>query len=536
MTVESYMHDFEEARRRKEGERAQERARAAQEAQPEWPDPIPLGYGPLPDFPIDALPGWLGTYATALATALQVPLALTGMLGLAATAATVANTVQVLVKPGYVEPVNLWVMIPLPSGNRKSATIKALTRPLAAWQEAQAHGMRDAIAEAETAVKIARGSLERAERTAAAATTETERLKATGDARVLAVAANNVTVPHAPRILTGDVTAERLVQLLGRHGGRMAVMSPEGTIFSLMEGRYSGGVPNIDAYLAGHAGDTIDVQRVGREPDYVESPALTLGVAPQPVRMVTFGQTDLFRESGLLARWLYAIPESLVGGRDRHAAPVPNAVVDAYDTALGALLALTPKEDEAGKPVPHTLKLSPDAFAVWDVFGEPIEPQLHPITGDLADIADWGSKLEGAVARLAGVLHMARHAGYAYPWAVPIGADTMAAACAIGNYLIPHAHTAFTMMGGAPSTNEAEVVLRWIEGKGRESFSEHELWQSVRRRFADQREALGAPLSTLVERGYIRPRDMPRPQRGQQPTQIYDVHPIMRTHGTHESV
>lgn len=494
-----------------------------------WPDPTPLGLGPLPEFPMDRLPTWLRAYAEALATALQVPPALTGMLALAITAATVANTAQVLVKSGYVEPINIWVVVPLGPGNRKSATVRALTRPLAEWQRATAEGMRAEIAEAESRAKIAKGALERAEAQAAKASTDAERRKATGEATTLAREAGSIAVPHAPRILAGDTTAERLVSLMAAHGERMAIISPEGTIFSLMAGRYSNGVPNVDVYLNGHAGDTIYVERVGRPPDFVDRPALTLGIAPQPRRLARLGETEEFRESGLLARFLYALPETLVGVRDRHAPPVPAATASAYDAALKALLALTPGEDMHGRAAPHTLRLSPEAFDAWDTWGETIEPQLHPTRGELADIVDWASKLEGAVARLAGVLHMALHAGGDDPWTQPITGETMRAARTIGGYLIPHAHAAFALMGGAPSTNEAEIVLEWIEERQGHAFNESELWQSVRRHFADQRDRLAQPLSILVEHGYIRPREMERATRGQQPAQIYDVNPKKRT-------
>jgi len=501
----------------------------------DWPEPAPLGFGPLPAFPIDALPSWQGAMARALATALQVPIDLTAMLSLAAVAATVANTVQVLVKPGYVEPVNIWVLVPLGPGNRKSAAVRALVQPLAAWQRRRAEEMSADIAEKESAAKIARAALERAEQQAAKAVSVADRRTATAEALELARAAAAATVPHAPRILAGDVTAERLVQLLAQHGGRLAIMSPEGTIFSLMEGRYSSGIPNIDVYLNAHAGDMIDVQRVGREPDFVDRPALTLGIAPQPPRLAHLGQVEGFRESGLLARFLYAIPTTLLGDRDRHAMPVPIATLDAYERALDALLALQPATDEHGKPTPQTLVLSPDAFAAWDAFGETIEPELHPTRAGarFAHIADWASKLEGATARIAALLHMAEHVGDWQPWVTPISGETMRAARNIGLYLIDHALTAFALMGGMSPTSEAEGLLNWIKDRDGDSFSAHDMWSSVRRRFDDQRERMDEPLALLSERDYIRERPIEpkaEPSKGGRPaSKIYDVNPKIRT-------
>src|SRR5262245_7326572 len=45
----------------------------------------------------------------------------------------------------------------------------------------------------------------------------------------------------APRLWTGDVTPERLQNLLAEHGERMSVISDEGGIFEVMGGLYSNG-------------------------------------------------------------------------------------------------------------------------------------------------------------------------------------------------------------------------------------------------------------------------------------------------------
>ena len=53
-----------------------------------------------------------------------------------ATAAT--RRLRVMVKPGYFEPCNLWAVVALPPGNRKSAVQSAATAPLVVWERDQA--------------------------------------------------------------------------------------------------------------------------------------------------------------------------------------------------------------------------------------------------------------------------------------------------------------------------------------------------------------------------------------------------------------
>ena len=68
----------------------------------------------------------------------------------------------------------------------------------------------------------------------------------------------------APRLWTGDTTAERLEDLLAEHRGRFAVMSDEGGVLSTL-GRYNGkGDANLDVLLHGWDGGRLDVERRSR--------------------------------------------------------------------------------------------------------------------------------------------------------------------------------------------------------------------------------------------------------------------------------
>ena len=114
------------------------------------------------------------------------------------------------------------------------------------------------------------------------------------------------------------------------------MFSDEGGILGTLTGRYSNGVSNLDAVLKAFDGSTIRVDRIGREPDYVESPALTFGLSVQPI--VLAGVTDChpeIRDRGLLARFVSAIPDVTfgpvrVGYREIEPPPVPPGVREQY--------------------------------------------------------------------------------------------------------------------------------------------------------------------------------------------------------------
>jgi len=285
-----------------------------------------------------------------------------------------------------------------------------------------------------------------------------------------------------------------------------------------MAGRYSqNGGPNLEVYLHGHAGDPIVVNRRGRR-ERIEHPALTVGVTVQPDVLRAFADKPAFRGRGLVARFLYALPESYVGRRDSDPPPVPDAARDAYTAMLTSLLDL-PLPSE-----PHRLLLDDQATARFSDFRRAIEPQLGEF-GRLGDMADWGSKLPGTVARIAGLLHLAAHAADERPWDEPIGLAAIESAIAIGEYASAHALAAANVMGLDPGEEDARYLLRWITSHGGTTFTKQTAWQGTRGRFA-KANRLDQALDRLVEHRYIRP--LPRPERrgpGRKPALEYEVNP-----------
>jgi replicative DNA helicase len=121
-----------------------------------WAPPIPLGAtGALPAFPVEVLPGWLGEYVAAVATATQTPPDLAGMLALAVLATVAAGAVEVQPRPGWQEPLCLFVAIGMDAGTRKSSVFTALTRPVADFERDQAAAALPASTETAALRRIA---------------------------------------------------------------------------------------------------------------------------------------------------------------------------------------------------------------------------------------------------------------------------------------------------------------------------------------------------------------------------------------------
>jgi replicative DNA helicase len=416
----------------------------------------------------------------------------------------------------------------LPPGNRKTAVFADTTRPLEQYEQSESQRLSREIAKTQSLYKIREAALKRAQDEAARAKPQ-EQQRLAEVAAQMAAELTALKIPCPPRYVADDCTPERLATILRDQGGRIAVMSPEGDVFDLMAGRYSAnGTSNFGVYLKGHAGDTLRVDRVGRPPDFVKAPALTVGLAVQPEVLRGLVEKPGFRGRGLLGRFQYSLPKSLLGNRITNAPPVPDDVRATYHKNVLALLEVPLGTDEDGSNV---LNLEPVAQECLQHFDAWLEPQLAEF-GELGGVTDWAGKLVGTIGRLAGILHVAAFAGESTPWEIPVSPQTVEHAIAIGRYLIPHAKAAYAEMGADAVVEQAKRILRWIEHGGLSRFTKRDVHQGMRGRFK-RTEELDAPLTLLIDHGYVRKRPQPKHDGpGRPPSPVFEVNPLWTTQNT----
>ena len=386
-----------------------------------WPPLVPLDTPELPALHADWLPSWAGDFAAALAAETETPAELPAALVLASCATAAARRLRVLVRPGWFEPCNLWLVCALPPGNRKSAVQRAACEPLMTWERQQARDMDAEIKRADSDRKTQEA---RAKALRAKAASEKDR----ANARQLAEEAADieealVEVPKVPQLWTSDATPERLGMLLADNGERMAWLSSEGGVFDLLGGRYSSGIPNLDLVLKAHSGDFERVDRGSRPPVHLHCPLLSIGLAPQPEVLRGLMTKPGFHGRGLLARFLYLLPPSPLGYRSGEGQPVPDAARAAYTEGLRRMLEWPAKTDDHGEERPHLLRLEAEAAAELREFSQHIETSMRP-GGACEHATDWAGKAPGTAARIAGVLHGIQHA-HGEPWEHAITGETM---------------------------------------------------------------------------------------------------------------
>ena len=484
-------------------------------------DPIPLTEtAPIPAFPVASLPTAIRAMVEAVAEATQTDPAMVGAVALSALSACNGGCAVIEVRPGWREPLNLYTATIANPGERKSAVQQTMTAPLL--------DVEHELVEATAATRLEQATMKQiAERTAeklkdaAAKAPPAQRDKALADAIGAAQYAAEITVPAIPRLIADDTTPEAAGTLLAEQNGKLAIISAEGGIFDIIAGRYSGNVPNMDLWLKGHSGDPIKIDRKNRSPEYIRRPALTLGLMIQQAVLAAIANNPQFRGRGFLARILYAYPKSKVGRLEIAPPPADQSVIDAYNATLRTLVQGMLKWAEN----PAVLTMTPTAHKAIIAIEKVVEPSLGD-GGELAPLADWGAKYVGAIARIAGNLHLAQHGPNA-GIDTPVSAETIGAAWKIGDYFKHCAIKAFCDMGTDPQTAEAVYLLGRIEQLGEEELSERDIHRATKSKFKKKADLLPA-IDRLVEHGYLIPAAPTGPTGCPPAAPRYRVH----AHGT----
>lgn len=466
---------------------------------------------------VELLPGIMGEMAQAVARSTQTSEAASVMCLLSVLAAVLQRRYEVApYGDEYREILALWTLIALASGARKTAIISALSAPIHRYEKLERDRLRAEIARVTSRRLVGKKRIESLTQQAAKAADAHERENFRQQIEDEELAMPNEM--RAPRLFTGDVTPERLQNMIAEQGERMAVLSDEAGMFQILAGQYSGGTSaNLDAILQSHSGAPFRADRAGREA-HVDRPALSFCLMIQPGILANLAGVRHFRDCGLMARFLPVIPENLVGTRDvRSRIGVPSALSSEWERLIFDLL---PRTDPAPPGAPIILDLSDEARELWLVFSEKVERNQGD-GGRFESISDWSGKLPGAVARIAALLELAQSRGEART----VGADCMRRAVRLASLLIPHAEAAFRLLGADAVEDDARALLRWIQANRLTQFKRSEAQKALEGRFRTVKRLEDAA-ARLTEWNALSPVRMQR-NAGARPTPLYYVNPAL---------
>lgn len=478
------------------------------------PSPVPEAAEP-PDFPTDALPTWLAHFVRAVATASQVPEDMPGMLALSALSAAAQGRINAVANNGtWTEPICLFSSVVMQPGERKSSVFEQVSRPLIDWeyevQEAewpivaqsqqQLAALQKAVESADLRADKANTAFLKARRDEAAGPdaarmAEADLMAANEDAQDARVALGQFIPRYKFRLVANDLTPEVAATMLSRQTSHhLAIISDEGGVFEVLTGsRYSDRL-NLDVFLKSHSGNLIQVDRINREPERINRPMMSLGLAVQPAVLQEIGKSKQMHGRGLLARFLWCVPQTMRGTRQIDAPQVPEQIRQAYNDNLRELAASAHGQDAL-----HTIFLDDEAEGMFIGYQEALEPRLAE-GSELEPIIEWASKLAGAILRIAVLIACARERGM--PKEVS-GAD-MEAAIEFSEYLEAHAYRAFSTMGILSGDPERSKLIRAIKEHGWTTFNMRDLARgtSIARRVSSDR--IEELLADLEAEGYVK--------------------------------
>jgi replicative DNA helicase len=480
-----------------------------------------------PPFPVSALPASVQEWVAAVAEESQTPPDLPALAALGVLSAAGMGP-AIDYSDWTEESIALYVLVAMPSGDRKSAVLRIAKEPLTQLQSELRKAAEPAFLEQKTRRDVLDVRIKKLTKTAGESSTP----EVAEDAQRELVDArreyDEIGEPVRKRLYADDATPEALSGLLAQHG-KMAVLAAESAFIDNLLGRYGeGGSPNLHLVCGAYTGDQTMIDRRGRDTENIDRPLLTICLTVQPHVLEALVAHKTARSQGLVARFAYVVPETNLGRRTVDAPRIPvraregwAATVRRVADAVFADNAATNHEIGISVDIVGTfggleMRLSSGAAELLRTLRREIEPRLAEVGGDLNVIADWVSRHPGRIARIAALLHLTEHSA-----SRPINETTMRDALRIGEYLLAHARAALTGPG-----SESRRALNWLAGRGEPTVTVRDLHRGLFRGHGPTENAAAVAVA-LVNLGALRPAagsDEPR-GRGRPPSPVYEVHP-----------
>lgn len=482
----------------------------------EWPDAdTRLLRADRPEPPILPLgdvfsPGWAHWMRGAAASKGAPPDYIMAAL-LSVCGALIGNTRWPSPWQGWSEPPVIWATIIGNPSAGKSPAIDAVLVPLKRAERAMREATQAAVDEWRDKAEVAKLAESAWKESVKAA------IKAGDEPPARPTSAEAGAEPVMPRLALSDATVEKLAVIMSGQ--------PRGTLLARDElagwlqgmSRYSGGGSDRPFWLEAFGGRSFSVERMGRDPVYVDR--LTIGVLggiqPDRLRSLLLKSDD----DGLLARFLPVWP---------HPAPIkrPDTLHDEafLDSAIDRLLSLEMPTDEQGHKRPWFVPFEEQARAALDEFRQFVRTWESDSEGLLLSYI---GKLPGMAVRLSLVLAMLEWASGEAELPDEITLSHFGrAAHLVEAYLLPMARRAYAEQSGSPTQRSARALAALIREEGWSSFTARDVRRKQRSHLQDM-DAINPALRVMETADLIRLIEVPPGPKGGAPKRLYSVNPVV---------
>lgn len=386
----------------------------------DWSDPV-ITQPQSVQFPIEAAPHYLADLCKAIALEVQVPIELPYFAAVSVLAAATNGKVEIIVRGNHKEHLSFYNIIGLGSGNRKSEIIRTLRLPLVEIESnliAQAKPLRSSQIAERKAYEQALEGLQAKARSKGV----TPSLMV--DIQAATEKLDKCKVQRLPKIFADNVTPEKHAALIAENGSS-AIIEPEGGFFEGLSRYGNNKTAQVDYLNKSYGGEAFRVDRQGGDSIIAEKPHCVLHFSIQPHLVLAIRSNADFIGTGFANRFLFSLPQSLIGSRSLDTPPVQSGLLEGWKMTIQSLF------NSCHSQPMRQLTIEPTGYQLLRDFQEALEPQL---VTNLLPIQGWASKLPGALVRIAALYELA-----ANPSASSVSSDNIKAAIALAPYLQAHA-------------------------------------------------------------------------------------------------
>jgi len=369
---------------------------------PDLPPPLPVWQ----PFPTDVFPAPARRLIEAAARSVRVDPAMVAVPCLVSMAAAIGGARVVRIKEGWSEPSIIWAAVVARSGEQKSPPLEIATEPLA----------------------------------------EAEQRLAAKD--------------PDQRVVARDITIESLSSKLKDSPRGLVLVRDE--LAGWFDGfrRYRSHGSDAPAWIECFHGRRLVVDRVQRGTVRIRRAVVSVVGTIQPGIFRNYAGPALV-ESGLIPRLLLVMPPRRP--RRWSDAELPQSVTAGWAELIGRLFDLPMPVDDFGDPAPAVSDLAPEARELFREWVNGLGAEVDRADDTLAAML---SKLEGYVARLALVLHLARWAACEQVDAARIDHESMSRAVRLGWWFRNELERVAGLLLGDPADAERLELVDWIRQRG----------------------------------------------------------------------
>ena len=457
-------------------------------------------------FPTDALGPILALFVREVARVERVPESLVACYVLGVLSATLGKQLRVRLLSGKVTPANLYIFSAAPSGVGKSEVAKHCDVPLhnhqirlvEDWKLNQLPGL---LASKQMLIEQRRKLIRQAKASMADAD-ECGLRDRLIDIEKMLIAIEDQLIE--PRLLTEDVTTQKLGMLLRANDEQMCVLSRDsGDVINNLLGRnHKLDSPDDSLFLKGFSLESTTVDRVGRPSIQLVEPCLTVVLLTQPDKLVRLLKNSALRDGGLMPRFLIHCTEALPQYLDVAMPSFDPALKSEYTQLVDSLI----RSYRCSTGVPIIVDATPEAKqAMVNCFNAGIDRRLQGVES----MDSFTARHTEQACRIAVVLHAADHGADAGKH--PVGVDCTNRAIAIAEWF---AGEQLVLLAGVLSRSEEEMKEAVLALAQEEQYASSGIWpREVQRRRIVKHAGEGLDLlNQLVAEGRL--EEMPRSLKG----------------------